>query len=65
MLLRHQHGPRMDPKWAGLESHVEELKKSKRWDEIVLQSRAAVEFAKCSKEWLEMAVNLLCRVSLF
>lgn len=56
-------GPEISPAWMDLESHLNELQRSKRWDEIVLQSTAAVEYSKAPKNWIEWATNLLCRVS--
>lgn len=63
ILLRHAYGKNLDPKWAGLESHINELRKSKRWEEIMLQARAAVKYSKGTSALMEMALNLLCRVS--
>jgi hypothetical protein len=63
VLLRHQYGQSLDPQWASLESHIKSLNKTKRWDEIILQAKAAVEFSKNPSDRMEMAINLLCRVS--
>lgn len=63
VLLRHQHGTSLDPRWAGLKSHVEDLKRDrKRWDEIVLQAQAAVGFSKSHQDRMEVAGQVLCRV---
>jgi MYND finger len=63
ILLRHRHGTSLDPRWAGLQSHVEHLKKDqKRWDEIVLQAQAAVGFSKSPHDRIEVAIQVLCRV---
>lgn len=49
---------------AGLEHHVPELKKNmKRWDEIVLQAKGALEFSKTPVDKLDMVTRLLCVVS--
>ena len=66
ILLRHRHGNSLDPQWAGLESHVEDMKKNRvRRDEIVLQAKAAVEFSKSPPERMDVAIHVLCRVCLF
>jgi hypothetical protein len=45
LLLRKEIGGSIpDTGWVELESHTTELQRSKRWDEIVLQARAAVEW---------------------
>jgi hypothetical protein len=63
LLLRHQHGTSLDPRWAGLESHVADMKKDrKRWDEIVLQAQAAVGFSKSPQDRIEVTIQVLCRV---
>jgi len=63
LLLRHRHGTSLDPRWAGLESHVDDLRRDrKRWDEIVLQAQAAVGFSKSPQDQIEVAVQILCRV---
>jgi MYND finger len=63
VLLRHRHGNSLDPRWTGLESHVEQLKMDRvRWDEIVLQAKAAVEFSKSPSDQLDVAIQVLCRV---
>jgi hypothetical protein len=67
MLLKHKTGNTPNPSWAGLEGHVERFKREdgKRWEEFMLQTRGAMEFAKVDRSWAEMAVGLLCRVSQF
>jgi hypothetical protein len=63
VLLRHRHGSSLDPRWVGLESHVEDLKKNRlRWDEIVLQAKAAVEFSQSPSDRMDVAIQVLCRV---
>ncbi|PMD41801.1 SET domain-containing protein [Hyaloscypha variabilis F] len=63
LLLRHQHGTSLDPRWAGLESHVADMKKDrKRWDEIVLQAQAAVGFSKSPQDRIEVTIQVLCRM---
>ena len=64
LCLRNLHQPDSSPTWMNLEGHVKELRQSRRWEEIVLQSTAAVEFSKCPKDWMEWVTNLLCRVCL-
>ncbi|KAH7397999.1 hypothetical protein BKA64DRAFT_745539 [Cadophora sp. MPI-SDFR-AT-0126] len=50
--------------WKALESHVENLKSDvKRWEEIVLQARAGVEFTKAGAERMEEAMRWLCVLS--
>lgn len=50
--------------WKGLESHVDRLKgEIKRWEEIILQARAGVEFTKSVAERMEEAMRWLCVVS--
>ena len=63
LLLKHQHETSLDPRWAGLESHIGTLKNDrKQWDEIVLQAQAAVGFSKSPQDRIEVAVQILCRV---
>jgi SET and MYND domain-containing protein len=65
VLLWHRQGNSLDPRWAGLESHVDDLKRdTKRWDEIVLQTKAAVEFSKSPSDRIDVAIQVLCRVCL-
>ena len=56
-------GSAADLRWLQLESHTTELRRSKRWDEIVLQAKAAVEWTASPQEYMELSVDLLCRVS--
>lgn len=57
-------GTELDPQSAGLEHHVQDLRKdSKRWDEIVLQAKGALEFSKSPATQMEMLTCLLCIVS--
>ncbi|KAG9229588.1 hypothetical protein BJ875DRAFT_387044 [Amylocarpus encephaloides] len=60
-LLRYpKAGNELDAWSAGLEHHVTDLKKdTKRWDEMVLQSRAAVDFSKSAPSKVEMVTRLL------
>jgi len=59
ILLRKDGG---EP-WKGLESHEIEFRKDKpRWEDMVLQAKAAVSFAKLGDEKLNVAIGLLCRV---
>lgn len=62
LLLRKEIGGASDERWVGLEGHVEDLKRGKRWDEIILQAKAAVEFTKSPASCMEPAINILCRV---
>lgn len=48
-----------------LESHMSEFRKTKRWEEFMMQARGALEFAKIEKEMMEIAVELLCCVCSF
>lgn len=49
--------------WKELESHVVELQRDrKRWEEILLQARAGVEFTKSAPERMEDAIRWLCVV---
>ena len=64
LCLRNAHPPGLDTDWVGLEGHLNELRQSSRWDQISLQSTAAVEYSKSPKNWVEWTTNLLCRVSL-
>ncbi|TVY75703.1 SET domain and MYND-type zinc finger protein, partial [Lachnellula suecica] len=51
----------LDARSAGLEHHVQDLKKSsKRWDEIVLQSKGALEFSKTPADKMDTVTRLLC-----
>jgi hypothetical protein len=64
LLLRKEiSGDTRDSRWAGLEGHVTELQRHNRWDEIVLQAKAAVEWTASPQTYMEPAINLLCRVS--
>lgn len=60
-ILRKKLEPRS--RWIGLERHVEELKRSERWESIVLQARAAVSYTKTPEEYMGIVVEMLCRVS--
>jgi hypothetical protein len=63
LLLQHQHGASLNPRWAALESHVEDFKMDrKRWDDIVLQAQGAVGFSKTPQDRMELAIQVLCRV---
>jgi hypothetical protein len=62
LLLGHKTGTQPDAQWAGLETHIMELKRSKRWDEIILQAKAGLEFSSRSADWMEVAIGILCRV---
>jgi hypothetical protein len=53
-----------DSRWAELEGHATELQKNTRWDEIVLQAKAAVEWTASPQSYMEPAVLVLCRVCL-
>jgi len=65
LLLRHQYGQGLDPQWAGLESHTDGFMKGKRFDGLLLQAKGAVEFSGSPQDRMEIAINLLCRVSPF
>ncbi|TVY48786.1 SET domain and MYND-type zinc finger protein [Lachnellula occidentalis] len=50
-----------DSRSASLEHHVPDLKKDrKRWDEIVLQAKGALEFSKTPADKMDMVTRLLC-----
>ena len=54
----------LDFRSASLEHHVQDLKKDrKRWDEIVLQAKGALEFSKTPADKMDMVTRLLCTVS--
>jgi len=63
LLLRKTIGTKPDPRWASLEGHASSLKKQKKWDDIVLQAKAAVEYSGSPVACMESVVELLCRVS--
>lgn len=64
LLLRKKvAGSASDPCWVRLEGHDMELKGNNRWDEILLQATAAIEWTASPREYMESAVNALCRVS--
>jgi SET and MYND domain-containing protein len=64
LLLRKKvAGSASDPCWVRLEGHDMELKSNNRWDEIVLQATAAVEWTASPREYMESALDALCRVS--
>ncbi|TVY18552.1 SET domain and MYND-type zinc finger protein 6 [Lachnellula arida] len=51
----------LDERSAGLEHHVGDLKRDrKRWDEIVLQAKGALEFSKTPADKMDMVTRLLC-----
>jgi hypothetical protein len=48
----------------GLESHIDELKRdTRRWEDLTLQARGAVEFSKMPMSRMEECMKLLCLVS--
>jgi hypothetical protein len=50
--------------WADLEAHIPEIKAQKeRWENILLQARAAVEWTKTPDSSMNGAVEILCLVS--
>ncbi|PBP21596.1 SET and MYND domain-containing protein 2 [Diplocarpon rosae] len=66
MLLKNKDqldsGEEMD--WTALESHFEELQQDrKRWEEILMQARAGIEFTKSEAERMGEAVRWLCVLS--
>ncbi|PVH84318.1 SET domain-containing protein [Cadophora sp. DSE1049] len=66
MLLRKEEEMQGEEEsdWKGLESHIGELKSdTKRWEEIMLQARAGVEFTKAGAERMEEAMRWLCVLS--
>jgi SET and MYND domain-containing protein len=63
LIVRKEIGTTPDPRWAGLEGHADSLKKQKRWDEVVLQAKAAIEFTKSPESNLESGINVLCRMT--
>lgn len=62
VLLSHKFGPAPDPQWEGLEDHVADLKKSKRWEEVTIQAKVGISFSKSPPEWSDIAIGVLCRV---
>jgi len=55
----------LDERSKGLEHHSEDLKKvMKRWDEIVLQAKGALEFSKTPADKMDTVTRLLCIVIL-
>lgn len=64
LLLRKEiSGNSQDACWAGLEGHVTELQRHNRWDKILLQAKAAVEWTASPQTYMEPVINVLCRVS--
>jgi hypothetical protein len=63
LLIREELSAVSNPRWVGLEGHAASLQKQKRWDEITLQAKAAVEFTGSPANYMEAAINVLCRVS--
>lgn len=56
----------LDSRSAGLEHHSKELRKDmKRWDEIVLQAKGALEFSKTPADKMDTVTRLLCIVGLY
>ncbi|EPE36391.1 SET [Glarea lozoyensis ATCC 20868] len=63
-LVRYSKSGDLDERSKGLESHIDELKKDqRRWEDMFLQARAAVEFSKSPPAKMEMCTRLLCIVS--
>jgi hypothetical protein len=63
LLRKAVSGGSSDPRWVRLEGHEMQLRQNNRWDDIVLQAKAAVEWTSSPREYMESAVNVLCRVS--
>ena len=61
VLLRYDLGKGPESVWA-LDGHVESLRQTKRWNELIVQAKGAVEYSKRSKVPVETAINILCRV---
>jgi hypothetical protein len=63
VLLTHASGSASNPQWKDLQSNQELFSKTERYPGMVLQARAACQFAKFSPNGaLELAVGVLCRV---
>ncbi|CAL3966264.1 unnamed protein product [Diplocarpon coronariae] len=52
-----------DGDWKALESHIGELQGDRKWEEILLQARAGIEFTNFGAERMEEAVRWLCVMS--
>jgi hypothetical protein len=63
VLQRHACGAAPDPRWEGLETNLGSLRRSKRWDEIVMQAQAGIAFSKSPSTWSDVALGVLSRVS--
>ena len=63
LFIRKEIAATPNARWASLEGHESSLKKQKRWDEVVLQAKAAVEFMRSPANYLESAINVLCRLT--
>jgi hypothetical protein len=52
------------PPWAHIKAHIPEIKSQKeKWENIVLQARAAVEWTKSPDSYMNPAAEVLCLVS--
>ncbi|EPQ66775.1 BgtA-21438 [Blumeria graminis f. sp. tritici] len=63
ILISHRFGLAWDPRWARLEGHMDEMRNSEKWADALLQAKAAVSFARVAPSYLELAIAVLCRVS--
>ncbi|KAH8591943.1 hypothetical protein B0O99DRAFT_259171 [Bisporella sp. PMI_857] len=63
LLLKKKFGLKPDLQWISLEGHAPALRRTGRWDDIVLQAKAAVEFSGSPARCIETAVELLCRMA--
>jgi hypothetical protein len=58
------NGTPSQPPWADLEAHMQEIKSQKeKWENIILQTRAAVEWTKSPESYMDGAAEILCLVS--
>ncbi|KAI6246672.1 SET domain and MYND-type zinc finger protein 6 [Erysiphe necator] len=69
VLLKHQLDKQWDPLWANLDGHENErITRSKsgiqeNWEDIFLQTKAAMAFTNTEGLGLEMGIAILCRIS--
>jgi hypothetical protein len=62
-VLLKRNSATANPRWAGLEAHQNELMQHRRWDEILLEAKAASTYVPGWSDKLEIAVAVTCRVS--
>ncbi|TAQ89569.1 hypothetical protein B7494_g2119 [Chlorociboria aeruginascens] len=63
-LLRHQYGASLDPIWAALVSQRESQEKQPVWESIILQAQSSIMWTQKPREWINVAIELLCRVNM-